>query len=69
MTANLVTFLVYALDEGRVASLGVIDLSFTAVVTDNEEGGFDISGFQQVEKVRSIDVWAIVECESNFSGN
>jgi len=69
MTANLVTLLVHAPDEGRIASLGVVDLSFAAVVTDNEEGGLDTSGFQQVEKVRGIDVWTIVECERDFAGN
>lgn len=49
VTPNLVTFIVHALDEGRVTRLRVIDLPFATVVPNQEECGFDPFGLEDVE--------------------
>jgi hypothetical protein len=59
--------IVHALDDSRVARLRVVDLPFAAVIPNQEECSFDPFGFEDVEKSRCVDVWAVIECESNLS--
>lgn len=67
VTTDLVTFGIHALNDGRIAGFGIIDLPFSTIVADNEESCFDIVGFENVKQVRSPDIWPVVECESNFA--
>jgi hypothetical protein len=49
VTPDLMTLIVHALDEGRITGFRVVDLPFAAVVTDEEERGFDPFFFQDIE--------------------
>ena len=63
--ADLVAFGDRTVDEGLV--VGGEDVG--PVVAVDEEGGADVVGFQGVEDLSGVDVWAIVERQSHGPGH
>lgn len=58
---ELVAERVHPAQDLGVAGGFVVDLAFAEVVADDEEGGFDVVGFEEVEDVVGVFVGAVVE--------
>jgi len=66
--ANLMASSVHALDNRRIASINISNLSLAVVVSSYEEGRRDIVLRQDVQNVRRVDEWAIIEGQGNDAG-
>lgn len=57
----------HAADDGRVPRAGVLDLALGAIVTDDEEGGLDLVGLEDVEELGGVDVGAVVKGQGHLA--
>jgi hypothetical protein len=63
---DLMPLIIHSLDESRVARLGVIDLPFSTIVTDNKEGGFDTLFLEEVKQSGRVNIGAIIKRKGNL---
>ena len=69
MTSNLMTFSIHTLYNCWIACVGIIDLAFATVITNNEKGRFDIVGFENIEEFICPNVRTVIEGQGNFARN
>ena len=67
VAADLMALGDHAADDGRVPRAGVLDLAFGAIVADDEEGGLNLVGLEDVEELAGVDVGAVVKGQGHLA--
>jgi hypothetical protein len=67
MGCNMVPSGVHTLDKSGPRVRGIINLTFSKIVSGDEKGCFGIVLIQQVENVRCVNIWSIVIRQGNLS--